>query len=221
MVKRTSATAAARRIGGGLAVLTLASLAGCISLGGEVPDALLTLTPTATVSAGAASTGRAAEALAVLVPSASQRLAVTRVPVQTSDSSLAYLEDAVWVDKPAQLFRNLVAETIRARTDRLVAGSGELEYAATTLLSGQLVEMGYDAPSGSALVRYDAVLQMPDGTIRTRRFENSVAGVAAEAATVGEALNRAANSVAVEVADWVAAAPRPAPSVPAPAASGG
>ena len=188
---------------GALAALASAALAGCISLGPDAPEQLFTLTPAASATAGTATQGAATDALAVMVPSASQRLNVTRVPVQVSDSSVAYLEDAFWVEKPANLFRNLLAETIRARSSRLVVGGGELEYAAATQLSGQLVDMGYDVATGSVQVRYDAVLSMPDGQIRTRRFESSVEGVAPDAASVGPALNQAANQVAVEVADWV------------------
>jgi len=186
-------------------VLALATmtLSGCISLGGEPPEQLYTLTPTSMAAAGTGATSEASAALAVLVPSAPQRLNVTRVPVQVSDSSLAYLQDAFWVEKPAMLFRNLLAETIRARGNRLVVGTGELEYAAATQLSGQLVEMGYDAPSMRVLVRYDAVLSLPGGELRTRRFESSVENIAPEAAVVGPALNQAANAVAIEVADWV------------------
>lgn len=179
------------------------ALAGCISFGPEAPEQLLTLTPTASVPAGATGTGVAANALAVIEPGTSQRLNVTRVPVQVDATSLAYLEDAIWVEKPSQLFRTLLAETIRARGNRLVVGGGELEYAAATQLSGQLVEMGYDLPTGSVIVRYDAVLALPGGEIRTRRFESSVSGVAAAADVVGPALNQAANQVAGEVADWV------------------
>ncbi len=185
------------------ALASFAALSGCISLGGgEVPDQLLTLTPSATIPAGAAAEGQATAGLAVQVPSVTQRLNVTRVPVTTSDSSLAYLQDAVWVEKPAQLFRNVLAETIRAKGNRLVVGGGELEYAAQTQLSGQLVDMGYDADSGSVIVRYDAVLRLPDGTLRTRRFEEAVPALP-EATDVGSALNQAANTVADQVAEWV------------------
>ena len=208
----------------GLVALALAgslagSLAGCISFGPKAPEQFLTLTPSAAVPADATSSGRATTGLAVLVPTAPQSLSVMRVPVKTSDSSLAYLEDAFWVDKPAQLFRNLVAETIRARGNRLVVENGELEYSATTQLSGQLVEMGYDAAGSSATVRYDAVLSLPGGEVTTRRFENSVTGVPALATAVGPALNQAANAVAVEVADWIAG--MPAPPAPVPVAQGG
>lgn len=184
------------------AALALA-LAGCVSFGAEPPDQLLTLTPASTAPAGATATGQASTALAVIEPTTTMRLNVTRIPVQTSDSSLAYLKDAVWVEKPARLFQNLLAETVRARGGRLVVNQGDLGYSAVTQLSGHLLDMGYDAASGSAVVRYDAALQTPDGTVRTRRFESRVPGVAPEAGAVGAALNRAANQVAAEVAEWV------------------
>lgn len=183
-------------------VLTLA-LAGCISLGPKVPDRLLTLTPERSVPAGASAAGQPSTALVVLEPASAQRLAVTRVPVQVDAASLAYLKDATWVERPARLFQRLLSETIRARGSRLVVGDGDVEYAASTQLGGQLLEMGYDAASGSVIVRYDAVLQLPDGEVRTRRFESTVPGVAAHVDAVGPALNQAANRVAAEVAEWV------------------
>ncbi|OYW45582.1 MAG: ABC transporter [Sphingomonadales bacterium 12-68-11] len=187
----------------GLAAMLALALAGCISLGPKVPETLLTLTPERTVAVGATSAGQPSSALVVLEPASAQRLAVVRVPVQVDAASVAYLQDAVWVERPARLFQHLLSETIRARGGRLVVGDGEVEYAAATQLGGQLMEMGYDAPSGSVIVRYDAVLQMPGGEVRTRRFESTVSGVAAEAAAVGPALNQAANRVAAEVAEWV------------------
>ena len=120
----------------------------------------------------------------------------------TSDSSLAYLKDALWVEKPARLFQSLVAETIRAKGNRLVVREGDLGARGITTLSGQLLDMGYDVATASVVVRYDGVLQRPDGQVQTRRFESRVPA-AAEAAAVGPALNQAANQVAVEVADWV------------------
>ena len=56
--------------------------------------------------------------------------------------------------------------------------------------------------SGSAVVRFDAVLQSGDSQVTTRRFEAVVPGVAAEPEAVGAALNRAANQVADQVAEW-------------------
>lgn len=178
-------------------------LAGCVSLTPDPPDSLLTLTPTRTAPAGALASGEAATALAVIEPDADQRLNVVRVPVMTTDSSLAYLQDAVWVEKPARLFQRLLAETIRAGGMRLVVDEGDLGYSAATKLSGRLLDMGFDAASGSVVVRFDGVLLTPDGKVQTRRFESRVEGVEPEAAAVGPALNQAANAVAVEVAAWV------------------
>ena len=178
-------------------------LAGCISFGPDAPDQLLTLTPTASAPVGSAASGAVEAALSVTEPAAPLRLDVTRVPVMTSDSSLAYLEEAFWVDKPAKLFQRVLSETIRARGNRLVIGGGELEYAAQTQLGGELVAMDYDAVRSAVVVRYDAVLQMPSGEILTQRFESVETGVLPDAVSVGPAMNRAANAVAAQVADWV------------------
>jgi cholesterol transport system auxiliary component len=188
---------------GTITLAALLALSGCVSLGGEPPPSLLTLTSARTAPAGLAVSGKLDQAIAVLEPDAPRRLDVVRVPVQMNDSTIAYLKDAVWVEKPARLFGQLLAETIRAKQTRFVVDSADMQHSAATRLSGQLLEMGYDAPSGRVVVGFDAVLQQPDGTILTRRFEASVGGVTADAASVGPALNEAANTVAAEVADWV------------------
>lgn len=179
-------------------------LTGCISLGeGEAPDQLLTLTASAMAPAGAAAQGQMSGALSVTEPTVPQHLNLTRVPVRVDGTTLAYLKDAVWVEKPARLFQRVVAETIRARGTRMVVGGGELDYAAQTQLAGELSAMEYDATTGEVLVRYDAVLRLPGGEVRTRRFESRVTGVAADAVSVTPAINSAANDVAAQVADWV------------------
>jgi cholesterol transport system auxiliary component len=71
------------------------------------------------------------------------------------------------------------------------------------ILTGQLIDFGYDARSRSAIVRFDATRQMPDGTTQTRRFEASVDQIDADVGQVGPALNQAANQVARQVADWM------------------
>ena len=102
-------------------------LAGCISFGADPPDRLLTLTPAVSAPAGSATDGDISTALAVLEPTAAQRLTVTRVPVTVDDSSLAYLQDAFWVERPARLFQRLLAETIRAGGNRLVLADEDLQ----------------------------------------------------------------------------------------------
>ncbi|MDE8652633.1 ABC-type transport auxiliary lipoprotein family protein [Novosphingobium album (ex Liu et al. 2023)] len=181
------------------------TLAGCVSLGGKTPDLLLRLTAENRADAGTESGGRLADAIVVYDPAADRRLDVLRVPVQVDASSVAYLKDASWVEKPARQFRGLLAETLRAKSQRLVVEGGDVEVSGKPqTLGGRLLDMGYDARDQSVIVRFDAVLEAGDGMSRIKRFEARVPGVAAEAAAVGPALNRAANDVAVQVAAWVA-----------------
>ncbi len=187
------------------AAMVIALTVGCVSIGGDVetPDSLLTLTSSAQAQAGSASDGDLSNALAVLEPSTPQRLDIVRIPVRVNDSSIAYLQDAFWVEKPARLFQRVLAETIRAGGNRLVIGGGDLDHAAATSLTGQLTAMDYDSSASSVLMRYDAVLRLPDGTVRTQRFESTVSGVLPDAMSVGPAMNEAANDIAAQVAQWV------------------
>ena len=186
----------------GLLPLSLA-LQGCLSVGGKVPDQLLTLTATTSAPAGATASGTLNDALAALEPGVPQELDALRVPVQVNDTSIAYIKDAVWVEKPARLFQRLLGETIRAGGSRLVVSGADEQYSAATKLTGHLLVMGYDARMQAVVIRYDAVLTGPGGTITIRRFESEVSGVSATAQSVGRALNEAANDVAGQVAKWV------------------
>jgi cholesterol transport system auxiliary component len=53
------------------------------------------------------------------------------------------------------------------------------------------------------IVVFDAVRPGPGDAVQTRRFEARVPGVTADVASVGPALNQAANEVAGQIADWV------------------
>ena len=127
-----------------------------------------------------------------------------RVPVQVTDSEVAYLKDAVWVEKPARLFRQLLAERVRVQTGMLVIDGDDPAVSADTKLRGILREFGYDARSLNAVVRYDAIRTNAGGVVTTRRFEAEVPVVSPEAGPVGTALNEAANEVAGQVAEWLA-----------------
>lgn len=185
--------------------LAVLALGGCVSLGGaEPPPSLLTLTPEASAPAGAAKNGTGENALTVIEPAVAPSIAVTRVPVQIDDASVAYLKDAVWVERPARLFRRLLSETISARTGRIVVDGIDPTFQTRDTLRGTLHEFGYDARTSSVVVRFDAIRNGDDGTVTTRRFESVVPGVTAQAGPVGQALNRAANDVAGQVANWMA-----------------
>ncbi|GGA08851.1 hypothetical protein GCM10010923_18900 [Blastomonas marina] len=180
----------------------LLALSGCISFGEDPPPTLFNLTP-ATPESQTEITGSVENALIVEEPSTSQRLAVTRVPVQVDASNVAYLQDAMWVERPTRLMQALIAETVRARSGRVVFEGDDTDASGGTLLSGRLLEMGYDARDGSVIVRFDALLHREGQQTVARRFESRIPGIAPEANAVGPALNRAANDVAGQIADWI------------------
>ena len=178
-------------------------LGGCISFGLKPPEEMISLTASRTAASGAAASGSGQDAILVLDPDTSRRLDVMRVPVQINDYSIAYLKDAMWVEKPARQFRRVLAESIRAKGGRMVVEADDADAAGRTVLGGRLLDMGYDAPSQSVIVRFDAVRHEADGTISTHRFETVIPGVPAKARPVAHALNDAANDVAGKVADWM------------------
>jgi cholesterol transport system auxiliary component len=193
-----------RKAFGGAMVLTASlALAGCISLAPKPPEQLIRLTPDQSAPAGAQASGQLADAIVVLDPDADRSLDAVRVPVKISPSSLSYLKDAFWTEKPARQMRTLLAETLRAQTGKLVVEGIGYEGNGQTLIGGRLLDMGYDVPTHSVVVRFDAIRTERNGPITTRRFEATVANVKPEAADVAPALNHAANEVARQVADWV------------------
>ena len=180
------------------------SLTSCVSFGGaEAPAALLTLTAGASVSDGTMRSGERKDALVVLLPETPRKLNTARIPVQVSDSSIAYLKDAVWADKPAKLWQELLAETIAARTNRLVLNNVDAGGKEKSQLSGVLIEFGVDAAKSEAVIVYDAVKLRDNKTVEKKRFEIRKPVVTVEAATAGDALNDAANELAAEISDWV------------------
>lgn len=179
-------------------------LAGCVSLAPKAPDTLIRLTPEHTTPAGSAVKGKLADAIVVEDPESDRSLDALRVPVRVNASSLAYLKGAGWVEKPTRLFRGLLAETIRAETGEMVLEGGDYEVKGKTFLGGRLLEMGYDAPTRSVVVRFDAVRsQRGSDVLERKRFESVVPNIQPEPEAVGPALNQAANAVAQEVAAWV------------------
>lgn len=192
---------------GSVLMLLALSLSGCLGLGGGKPPAqLFSLTPASSAPAGTVSSGKpGSDALMVMEPETDRRLAVQRVPVQVSSSSVAYLQNALWVERPARLMRGLIAETLRARGTRLVLEDDQAVPLVAERLSGPLLDMGYDARSQSVVVRFDALRSDAKGVLASKRFESVVPGISATPEAIGPALNKAANDVAGQVADWVKA----------------
>ena len=186
-----------------LAPLTLA-LSGCISFGAKPPPSLLSITSAASVPAGQTQSSATAPTITILVPGASQAIAGVRVPVQASQTSIAYVANAQWVEPPNRMFVRLLTDTVPARTGRIVLSTAQSFSDPGAVLSGELRTFGVDAATNQAIVTFDASLIRVSGkVVEKRRFEARVPVTAIAAGPVGTALNQAANQVAAEVADWV------------------
>jgi len=185
----------------GVLLVAALGLSGCVSIGGKAPSSLLALTPDARLPAGQDAQGTLANAIVVMEPAADARVAVLQVPVQINGSNVAYLKKTQWVERPARQLQHLIAETLRAKGGRLVVETDTDKW--QQRVSGRLLDMGYDLPPRSAVVRFDAVKETPGGLLDPRRFEARVPNVSDDAAAIGPALNQAANDVARQVVDWV------------------
>lgn len=185
-----------------LPVIAIATLSGCLSFGEDPPPFLMNLTADSQVAAGATRTAGIGQAITIERPEVPQALITNRLPVTTSDTSIAYLQDALWVDTPSELLRSLLAEVVAARTGRVVLDPSQYAADPGTVVTGQLQRFGLDARTHEVVIVYDAQLNTGGG-VRTRRFEAREPVAVEEARPVADALNRAANRLAVEFSDWV------------------
>lgn len=185
------------------AVLVVAAASGCALMGGKAPKNLITLSATAPSPGPIARSGNAGESVTVEDPVVAKEIRTTRVAAQTGSTTIAYIKDLTLVDTPDKLFKNLVAETILRTTNRVVLDPKQSNLDPGLTVSGRLSDFGYEGGQGTVLVRYDAALSTAGGTrVETRRFE-ARAPADGTAATVGPALNQAANEVALQVAQWI------------------
>jgi cholesterol transport system auxiliary component len=179
------------------------SLGGMLGGGGKPPATLQTLTPEAADPGPIARTVNAGQAVTIGTPAISKELRTVRVPVQLSATDVQYVANLQWVDTPDRLFQDLIAETVRRTTNRVVLDSRQTALDPGLVVAGALQRFGYDAASGQVVVVYDASLSTEGGThVEARRFTASAAADGT-AASVGPALNHAANQVALEVAKWI------------------
>jgi len=194
------------RIGAAAALALVASACSLSSMlggGGNAPPHLFDLTSEAPPAAAAERSAPAGETVTIRVPVIARELRSTRVPVQVSPVVVEYVKDMHWVDTPDKLFQQLLEETVRNTTGRVVLDPNQSALDPGLVVSGELLKFGYDAQQGMAVVEYDASLATQGGThVQTRRFTASIPADGTSA-TVGPALNQAANQVAREVAGWI------------------
>ena len=187
------------------AIALAAGLTGCSSLlgGGKPPATLVTLTPETGEPAQIVRTAAAGQAVTIAVPVTGRDLGTVRVPVQVNPSDIQYVANLQLVDTPGRLFADLLAETVRRTTGRVVLNPQQTALDPGLTVTGELQRFGYDAATGQVVVQYDGALSVAGGSrVETRRF-TATAPADGTSATVGPALNRAANQVALEVAKWI------------------
>ena len=164
---------------------------------------LLRLSAATAPNAAASRTAPTSEAITVIAPTVSQELATPRVPVRTGATQVAYVKDAQWVEAPNALFGRLLAETISARTGRVVLDAKQFTFDPGTRLTGTLHTFGIQSDSMEAVAIYDAALARGADAVETRRFEARTPVAAIDAASVAPALNAVANRIAADVAAWI------------------
>jgi cholesterol transport system auxiliary component len=184
------------------AALALALSLGACFGGARAPAELLTLTAAQTPQPGATRSGDG-EPVTVMTPSVPRSMSTTRIPVYVSATSIQYLQNATYVEQPNELFRQLLSETIAARTGRLVLNPDVYSQVPGLTLNGQLLQFGLDPTRSEAVVTFEAAAARSASAVRTQRFEARVPVTQAVAAQVAPALNQAANQVAEQVAAWI------------------
>ena len=178
------------------------SLTSCFG-GKKIPPTLLTLTSSAPAPAAISRIAEPGEAITIDVPVVPKELASTRVPALVGPTAVAYIEGLLWVDAPDKLFQDLLQETTLRTTNRVVLDPRQASLDPGLKLTGTLTRFGYDTTEQMVIVRYDGALSTGGGArVETRRFEARVPADGTSA-SVGPALNAAANQVATDVAKWI------------------
>jgi cholesterol transport system auxiliary component len=179
------------------------SLGGMLGGGGKPPTTLQTLTPEAADPGALVRAANAGQAVTIGAPTVPKELRTVRVPAQISPTDIQYVTNLQWVDTPDKLFQNLLEETVRRTTSRVVLDPSQPSFDPGLVVTGQLQRFGYDTATGQAVVVYDASLSTAGGSrVEARRFTASVPADGT-GPSVGPALNSAANQVALEVAKWI------------------
>lgn len=179
------------------------SISSMLGGGGKPPATLFTLSPNAVDPAQISRTANSGQAVTIATPVITKALRTTRVAVELGPTQVQYVKNVQLVDTPDRLFQNLLAETVRRTTNRVVLNARQSTLDPGVLVTGELQRFGYDSMSGQVVVQYDAAMSGQGGaSVDSRRF-TAMVPADGTAATVPNALNEAANQVAVQVAQWI------------------
>src|SRR3546814_11242324 len=125
-----------------LPLLLLTPLSACISFGGKAPDQLLSLTAESSLPAGTVRNVAVGAGLVVAVPETPRKIDTYRVAVQVDETSIAYVADTQWVDRPGRLVQRVLSETIAANKGRVVLNRDQLSGEPWTRLEGKWIKWG-------------------------------------------------------------------------------
>ncbi len=184
------------------AALLVLALGGCVSFGPKAPKMLMTLTTSAAVPVNAVRRASADNTMLILTPTANAAVTTVRIPVYDG-TAISYVADGAWNEPPVRALQRLLSETVTARTAKIVLDPRQFGANPAMRLSGQLQRFGVDPVAMQAVITFDAQLSREAGQVETRRFEAKAPLAAVDASQSGTALNRAANDLAAQVADWV------------------
>ncbi len=185
-----------------LAAFLALALGGCVSFGPKAPKILMAMTTSAAVPVGSVRQASADNTLLILTPTASAAVSTVRIPVYDG-TAISYVADGAWNEPPVRALQRLLSETVTARTAKIVLDPRQFGANPAMRLSGQLQRFGIDPVAMQAVITFDAQLSREAGRVETRRFEAKAPLGAIDAPQSGTALNRAANDLAAQVADWV------------------
>jgi cholesterol transport system auxiliary component len=190
-----------RALRSSLPLLLALGLTGCF--GGKTPPTLLTLTPLAGPAADPNRTASAGQSITIDLPVAAKEIRVLRVPVLEAPGTVTYIKGLQYLDTPDRLFRLLLTETVKRTTNRVVLDPSQAGLDPGLHVTGTLERFGFDTATGTVIVTYDAALSTAGGSqVQTRRFTASAPSDGTPA-SVGAALNVAANAVATDAARWI------------------
>lgn len=184
------------------AALLVLALGGCLSFGPKAPKTLMTLTTSASVPVGTVRQASAENTMLILTPTANAAVTTVRIPVYDG-TAISYIANGAWNEPPVRALQRLLSETVTARTTKIVLDPRQFGASPAMRLSGQLQRFGIDPVAMQAVITLDVQLSRDAGRVETRRFEAKAPIAAIDAPQAGAALNRAANDLAAQVADWV------------------
>ena len=184
------------------AALLLLGLGGCLSFGAKAPKMLMMLMTSASVPVGTVRQAAADNTVLILTPTANAAVSTVRIPVYDG-TAISYVAAGAWNEPPVRALQRVLSETVTARTTKIVLDPRQFGTNPAMRLSGQLQRFGIDPVAMQAVITFDAQLSRDASRVETRRFEAKAPLAAIDAPQAGTALNRAANDLAAQVADWV------------------